>query len=161
MQLHLRKPLRIDAGRYINLWIPSVSFWSFFQTHPFTVISWAAKEQDTLDLLIKPRRGFTRELLYHAEKGYTINPIVMFSGPHGANVSMDDYESILMIASGFGIAAQLVHLKKLIYGYNTRVVRARRIHLVWQIKSKGGIIFHIRFTQADQSRRRHCSSDNA
>lgn len=121
----------------INLWIPSISFRSFLQSHPFTVISWAAKEQDTLDLLIEPQRGFTRELLYHAKNGYTINPIVMASGPHGANVSMDGYESVLMVASGFGIAAQLPHLKKLIYGYNTRVVRARRIHLVWQIKSKG------------------------
>jgi hypothetical protein len=30
------------------------------------------------------------------------------------------------------------HLKKLIYGYNTRAVRTRRIHLVWQIENKGG-----------------------
>jgi hypothetical protein len=29
IQLHLQKPIRIDARRYINLWIPSVSFWSF------------------------------------------------------------------------------------------------------------------------------------
>lgn len=137
IQLHLRKPLRIDAGRYVNLWVPSVSFWSFLQTHPFMVISWAAKEQDTLDLLIEPQRGLTRELLYHAKKGYTINPIVMFTGPHGRDIVMDDFNSILMVASGFGIAAHLPHLKKLIYGYNARAVRARRIHLVWQIKNKG------------------------
>ncbi|KFY03642.1 hypothetical protein V490_00110 [Pseudogymnoascus sp. VKM F-3557] len=122
--------------QYINLWIPSVSFWSFLQTHPFTVISWDAKDQVKLDLLIEPRRGLTRELLYHAKKGYTINPLVMFSGPHGANLSMGEYESVLMVASGFGIAAFVPHLKKLIYGYNTRAVRTRRIHLVWQIKSE-------------------------
>jgi hypothetical protein len=90
----------VDAGRYVNLWIPSVSFWSFLQTHLFTVISWAAKEQDTLDLLIEPQRGLTRELLYHAKKGYTINPIVIFTG---RNVAMDEFESILIVASGFGI----------------------------------------------------------
>jgi hypothetical protein len=44
IQLHLEKPLRVEAGRYVNLWMPSVSFWSFLQTHPFTVISWAARE---------------------------------------------------------------------------------------------------------------------
>jgi NAD(P)H-flavin reductase len=137
IRVHLQKPLRVDAGQYVNLWIPSVSFWSFLQTHPFTVISWEAKEQDTLDLLIEPQRGLTQELLYHAKKGYTVNPIVMLSGPHGRNASTDEYESILMVASGFGIAAHLSHLKKLIHGYNTRAVRARRIHLVWQIKSKG------------------------
>ncbi|ELR08502.1 hypothetical protein GMDG_00566 [Pseudogymnoascus destructans 20631-21] len=127
MQLRLSKPLTMDA---------SVSFWSFLQTHPFTVISWDAKDQDRLDLLIEPRRGLTRELLYHAKKGYTINPLVVFSGPHGASLSMGEYESVLMVASGFGIAAFVPHLKKLIHGYNTRAVQTRRIHLVWQIKNE-------------------------
>jgi predicted ferric reductase len=160
MQLRLSKPLTMDAGQYINLWIPSVSFWSFFQTHPFTVISWDAKDQDRLDLLIEPRRGLTRELLYHAKKGYTINPLVMFSGPHGASLSMGEYESVLMVASGFGIAAFVPHLKKLIYGYNTRAVRTRRIHLVWQIQNEGGIAvcnMQIR-TKANRCSRWSCSS---
>ncbi|ELR09836.1 hypothetical protein GMDG_04319 [Pseudogymnoascus destructans 20631-21] len=130
------QPLAMDAGQYINLWIPSVSFWSFLQTHPFTVISWDAKDQARLDLLIEPRRGLTQELLYHAKKGYTINPLVMFSGPHRASLSMGEYESVLMVASGFGIAAFVPHLKKLIYSYNTRAVRTRCIHLVWQIKNE-------------------------
>lgn len=53
---------------------------------------------------------------------------------------MDEHESIPMVASGFGIAAHLPYLKKLIYSYNTRAVRARRIHLVWQIESKGKMV---------------------
>ncbi|KAG9228392.1 hypothetical protein BJ875DRAFT_508528 [Amylocarpus encephaloides] len=129
-------PLTMDAGQYINLWIPSVSFWSFLQTHPFTVISWDAKDQARLDLLIEPRRGLTRELLYHTKEGYTINPLVIFSGPHGASLLMGEYESVLMVASGFGIAAFVAHLKKLIYGYNTRAVRTHRVHLLWQIKNE-------------------------
>jgi hypothetical protein len=64
-------------------------------------LAWAANERDSLDLLIEPQRCLTRELLYHAKKGYTINPIIMFSGPHGTDVSMDKYESVLMAASGF------------------------------------------------------------
>lgn len=137
VRLHLQKPLKVADGQYVNLWIPSVSFWSFLQSHPFMVISWEPSEQKTLDLLIEPRRGLTQELLYHAKKGYTLNPIVVFSGPHGPRVSMNEHESILMVASGFGIAALFSHLKRLIYGYNARLVRARRIHLVWQIRDKG------------------------
>jgi hypothetical protein len=72
------------------------------------------------------------ELLYHSEKGCTINPIVMFSDPHGTNVSIGEYESVLIVASGLDIAAVLPHLKKIIHGYNTSAARARRIHLVWQ-----------------------------
>ncbi|KFZ24853.1 hypothetical protein V502_00675 [Pseudogymnoascus sp. VKM F-4520 (FW-2644)] len=82
------------------------------------VVSWEPKEQHTLDLLIEPQRGLTQELLYHAKKDHAISPIVMLNGPHGPRVAMDEYESILMVASGFGIAAHLPHLKRLIYGYN-------------------------------------------
>ncbi|EDN92181.1 hypothetical protein SS1G_08043 [Sclerotinia sclerotiorum 1980 UF-70] len=39
-----------------------------------------------------------------------------------------------MVASDFGIAAQLPYLKQLIHGYNTRKLRAQRIHLVWQVR---------------------------
>jgi len=137
LRLQLQKPLHIEAGQYINLWIPSVSFWSFLQSHPFVVISWAAKPQNHLDLFIKPRQGLTRELLDHAKNGFAINPLVLLSGPHGKSVPMNDYENILMVASDFGIAALLPYLKQLIHGYNARKVRARRIHLVWQVRDLG------------------------
>ena len=35
---------------------------------------------------------------------------------------MDNCENILMVASGFGIAAHLLYLKQLIHGYNARDV---------------------------------------
>ncbi|PIG82697.1 hypothetical protein AARAC_010893 [Aspergillus arachidicola] len=28
VRLHLRRPLKLDAGQYINLWVPAASFWS-------------------------------------------------------------------------------------------------------------------------------------
>ena len=119
------------------MWMPSVSFWSFLQSHPFVVISWAEKPQDHLDLFIEPRRGLTRELLYYAKSGHAMNPWVLFSGPHGNSIPIDDCENILIVASGFGIAARLPYLKQLIHGYNAREVRARRIYLVWQVRDIG------------------------
>lgn len=50
-------------------------------------------------------------------------------GPHGISAPVGEYENILMIANGFGIAAHLPYLKQLIHGYNARKVRARHIHL--------------------------------
>jgi NAD(P)H-flavin reductase len=137
VRILLQKPLEIAPGNYINLWIPAVSFGAFLQSHPFIVISWAPGEQHTIDLLIEPQRGLTRDLLYHAKKNRATNYLVLFSGPHRTSFAMDEYESILMVASGFGIATQLPYLKSLIYGYNSRRVQARRIHLVWQIRHKG------------------------
>lgn len=137
VRLQLQKPLEFDPGTYINLWIPAVSFGSFLQSHPFMVTSWAPGKQHTIDLLIEPKRGLTRDLLYQAKGDHAANFLVLFSGPHGTSVAMDEYESILMVASGLGIATHLPYLKGLIYGYNSRRVQARRIHLVWQIRHKG------------------------
>lgn len=134
LRLQCRKPLAIKAGQYINLWIPGVSFWSFLQSHPFVVISWTEQPQDHLELFIEPRRGITRKLLHHAKNGRSMHSLVLFSGPHGNSIRMDDGENILMVASDFGIAAQLPYLKQLIHGYNTRKLRAQRIHLVWQVR---------------------------
>ncbi|ETN44457.1 uncharacterized protein HMPREF1541_10638 [Cyphellophora europaea CBS 101466] len=134
IRIQCQKPLEIKAGQYINLWMPSVSFWSFLQAHPFVVISWAEQPQDYLELFIEPRRGLTRELLYHAQHGRAEHSPVLFSGPHGKSVCIDGYGSVLMIASDFGIAAQLPYLKRLIHGYNARQLEARRVHLVWQIQ---------------------------
>ena len=139
IQVHVRKPLEVKAGQYVNLWIwiPSISFWTVIQSHPFVVTSWADGQQYTLDLFIEPRRGLTRELFYHGQNRSARNPLVLFSGPHGSSAPMDEYQNIVMIASGFGIAAQLPYLKQLIHGYNTREVRARRVHLIWQIQDIG------------------------
>ncbi|KAB8218283.1 hypothetical protein BDV33DRAFT_205487 [Aspergillus novoparasiticus] len=132
VRLHLRRPLKLDAGQYINLWVPAASFWSLTQTHPFTVVSWSHKPQEFLDLFIQPRRGFTNDLNSLSEYGPTTS-IVLFSGPHEQPWRTDGYENILLIATGFGIAAHLPYLRKLIYDHHTRTVPLRRIHLVWQI----------------------------
>ncbi|KAL2066279.1 hypothetical protein VTL71DRAFT_2350 [Oculimacula yallundae] len=140
IRLKLQEPLEIGPGTYINLWIPAVSFGAFLQSHPFMVISWGSGKQHIIDLLIEPQRGLTRDLLYHAKRDNAADFLVIFSGPHGTSVPMDEYESILMVASGFGIATHLPYLKRLIYGYNSRRVQARRIHLVWQIRHKADAV---------------------
>lgn len=48
MSIRLSRPLKIHAGQHIDLWIPSVSFWSFLQSHPFMVSLWADGKQKSL-----------------------------------------------------------------------------------------------------------------
>lgn len=63
--------------------------------------------------------------------------LAIFSGPHGTGISVGDYGKVLMIAVGFGIAAQLRYLKELVRGFNNYQVRTREIRLVWQLQSFG------------------------
>jgi NAD(P)H-flavin reductase len=138
VRLALSRRLPIKAGQYISLWIRSVSL---VQSHPFVVTSWAEGDQETLELFIEPRRGFTRELLRRMKYDTKINRsrLALFSGPHGISAPVCTYESVIMIATGFGIAAHLPYLKQLIHGYNTCKARTRQVHLVWQLQCIGNL----------------------
>ena len=130
--------LQIKPGQYINLWIPSISFWSFLQSHPFVVASCTGGQQTTLELLIGPQKGLTSKFLRNSTNGsdsVSDLRLALFSGPHGLSAPLAEFETVLLVASGLGIAAQLPYLRYLIRGYNDFQVRTRRIHLVWQLES--------------------------
>jgi hypothetical protein len=97
IRVYVRKPLEVKAGQYVNLWmwIPSISFWSIIQSHPFVVTSWADGQQYALDLFIEPRRGLTRELFYHGQNRSATNSLVLLSGPHGSSAPIDEYQNDL------------------------------------------------------------------
>ncbi|KAJ9130135.1 putative Cell surface metalloreductase (FreA) [Pleurostoma richardsiae] len=136
ISINLSRPVKVDAGQYINLWMPSAGFWSFTQSHPFVVTSWTDTKQSTLELFIQPRGGFTLNLLRHSSQDdHGLSPhLALISGPHGTSVPVWDRENVLMVAAGFGIAALLPYISKVTYGHYFREVRTRRVHLVWQVQ---------------------------
>ncbi|KAF7586960.1 hypothetical protein BBP40_007974 [Aspergillus hancockii] len=112
---------------------------SWAQTHPFTVTLWSREKQDTLDLLVQPRRSLSAKFLQHIRpiaEG-SISLLALFTGPHGVSVRVSGYESALVVASEIGIAAVIPHVKQMIYGYNTCTSHIRRLHLVWKVESIG------------------------
>jgi hypothetical protein len=139
VRLSLPRPLKVDAGQYINLWIPGVGLGAWTQTHPFAVTSWSRGNQNTFELLVWPRQGLSKDLLRHVQAvpDSSISFLALFSGPHGISEDVSHCESALVVASGVGIAAVIPYVKKMIYGYNTCTSQVRRVHLVWQVESKG------------------------
>ncbi|OQE13974.1 hypothetical protein PENSTE_c040G06877 [Penicillium steckii] len=136
IRIVLPGPLRVKAGQYVNLWLPTVSIMSWTQTHPFMVTSWSPEKQDVLELFVESRRGITKTL--HARACFDGSSYSAFvSGPYGASKSMNDFECVLAIATDFGISGIISYLKKLIYGYNTSTSYVRRVHFVWQVQSLG------------------------
>lgn len=135
-----RKGFQIDAGQSVNIYIPSLGLRSKFQTHPFVVASWTGKRPTELKLLIEPRGRWTQKLQSRAstESGQTGGlGWVIFTGPHGTPVPIEDYEYVVMVADGYGIVAQLPLLERLVQGALAREVRSRRIRLVWEFQNIG------------------------
>ncbi|KAH8435397.1 ferric reductase family protein [Aspergillus melleus] len=143
MCITLPRPIRVEPGQYINLWMPTVSLCSWAQTHPFTVVSWSPDPQGTLDLLVKPSGGFSADIFRHLKPFQKQETSVVFmsffTGPHGISKKVNGYESVVVVASGFGIAAVVPYIRHMIHGYNTCTSQVRRIHLVWQVESPMGI----------------------
>lgn len=133
ISISVPRPWRLRAGQYIYLWIPTVSFWSFLQTHPFA-ISWWDNNIDsrgsTIYLLVKPKSGFTHNLLRHVG-GPSV--LTWIDEPYGRYKDLGDYGSILMFTSGIGIAAQVPYIKELLQGFKEFRVRTRSILLIWQL----------------------------
>lgn len=143
IKIRVRRSWNIRAGQYINVWLPGVGYRALLESHPFMIVSWAVNESwkpklTTVQLLVEPRDGFTHRLLRYASRSSDEKKHrVLYSGPHGAPTSMKEYGTVLLIATGFGIAAILPHLKELVDGYKRCEVVTRRIHLVWQLKEQG------------------------
>ncbi|KAJ6119114.1 hypothetical protein N7471_013065 [Penicillium samsonianum] len=137
IRILLPRPSKVEAGQYINLLMPSISLSSWMQTHPFTVVSWSRDRQDTIELLLQPRDGLSADLVGYAPaaKESSIYFLALFTGPHGMVEDVSHYGSVLVVTSGFGIAAAIPYLKKMIYGYDTCTSQVRRLHLMWEVKS--------------------------
>jgi len=83
------------------------------------------------------RRAFGFARNYPSQPKLSDFQIAFISRPHGSTAPAGEYGKVVIIASGFGIAAQLPLLKELIQGSNYTEVRTRDIHLVWQLQNLG------------------------
>jgi predicted ferric reductase len=160
--IYVPVPLTIEAGQFISIWIPRISFWSFLQTHPFVVASAERLELGTrLQLMVEPRHGWTAMLLRRArDRDVNSNGpyIILFSGPHGLSNPVADYGTVILAASGWGLMAQLPYLRQLIRGYHNATTKTRRVHLVWQLEHIGTVLHPQTMKQTLTKRdRRWCS----
>lgn len=152
IDIPLARPWKIRAGQYVNLWMPFFSMRSFLQSHPFMVVYRTEGTAPCLYFLVQPQGGLTRRMYdrAHEVESFDLAPdevsrdlprqtfhLTWISGPHGSSAPVGEYGSVLMIATGIGIATQLPYLKELIWGFNHCEARTRRIHLVWQLDLVG------------------------
>ncbi len=135
---------KIRAGQYVKLWMPFFSFRSFFQSHLYIIVYWTGGTSLFLCFLIEAQDSFTRKIFERVYKidSFQIKPDekrhiplenfyrAWLSGSHGSGAPVEEYGSVLIIATGIDIAAQLPYLKELISDFNYCQVRTRRIYLV-------------------------------
>lgn len=133
----MARPLKFKAGQYIYLTLWGLSTFSALESHPFQ-ICWAYQDeegQQVLILLAQPRRGFTRKISGSSYQRYP----AFVEGPYGKPLHLGQYGTILLLATGVGIAGQLAYIKELLQLYHECEAKTRRIALFWELDAEGGL----------------------
>lgn len=133
VQVTLARDVDYHAGQFIYLNIPR---FAIFQSHPFQ-IAWAYRDGNdhlVLVLLIQPRYGFTGKLL-RADPAQEYQAFV--EGPYGRSIAVGQYGTVLLFATGIGVAGQLPYVKELLERYHECRVKTRRIALFWEMDAEG------------------------
>src|SRR5438034_115156 len=82
--------------------------------------------------------GLPRILLLHSSNDlnqhYKMKATI--EGPYGNELNLGSYGTVLLFATGIGIAGQLPYVKQLLEGYHNCKVKTRRIALFWETDSE-------------------------
>jgi predicted ferric reductase len=124
LQLTIARPWNFRAGQYIYLCIPRKSI---IQLHPFFISSWTG---NTIELLVERRRGFTKE--FELDSNFT----ALVFGPFGREIYLHRYGTVILFATGIGIAAQLPYMEKLLEGYQRGKVMVKKIIIYWEVRAE-------------------------
>ncbi|KAI1382492.1 uncharacterized protein F4822DRAFT_435527 [Hypoxylon trugodes] len=141
VHVHVRLPRKWKprAGQYIYLSVPGASRTSFAQLHPFYV-AWRHRDRgnDYAVLIVQKQRGFSRRLF--SRRGNDVDcasdMMALVEGPYGKELRLDLYGTVLLFATGIGIAGQLPYVEHLLTGYQNCEVKTRRIALFWEVESE-------------------------
>ena len=131
LTLHMEKAINARPGQFVYIWMA----FSPLQTHPFMVVS---EEDNTLTVLVQTQTGFSRKLKSNADFADAKTAyLAWIDGPYGDPPDFGQHQSIILVASGIGVAAHLSTLTELVSGYHDRSVKAKSIKLYWQVERAG------------------------
>ncbi|KAL5316324.1 hypothetical protein ACEPPN_015369 [Leptodophora sp. 'Broadleaf-Isolate-01'] len=139
VHVRLSRPWRRRAGQYVYLSIPGVSHTSFVQSHPFFVPWWYRDaEGDVIVLIVEKRKGFTQDLFHYATNDLDQHNGMraIIEGLYGKELDFKSYDTVLLFATGIGIAGQLAYITQLLDGYYNFGEKNRRIALFWELDSE-------------------------
>jgi len=132
VSITLARRWNLKAGQHVNLCIPSLQWGSILQWHPFNVSSYELINEDmVIDLIIRERKGFTATLANKWKPDHDM--VALIDGPHGNQIQLRTYGTVLLFASGIGIAGLLLYVQQTLEDYDAQRTSCRRLFLFWEI----------------------------
>ncbi|KAJ8062059.1 hypothetical protein OCU04_009838 [Sclerotinia nivalis] len=135
----LRRPMKINPGQYMYLFLSDMGVRRRFQAHPFVIAWWDDSLKATkVSFLIEPSNGLTSKLIGRG----SLRSVVM-DGPYGKDLRLDNFETVILVAKGIGIAGIIPYVRSLTYrrvnkdkNYDSyrRGLITRKIDLYWVLE---------------------------
>jgi predicted ferric reductase len=164
VQVHVRvaRSWKYRAGQYSYLCIPGVGYGAWMQWHPYFVSWWYKDEkgQDVVVFIISRQRGFSASLADNSSGNLVLgvkeskdgNPRLLLAtdpgsrrgtgfrvfveGPYGQEMILGEYGTVLLFATGIGIAGLFPFIRQFLQDFHNSEVKARRISLFWEVDSE-------------------------
>jgi len=148
----MARPWTFRPGQHAYLYLPGLSYW---QAHPFSV-AWSeeaealgsgklamnrqevlAMRKTSMSFVIRGRTGMTAKLCRKAAecKDGKLSMRCFVEGPYGGMHQLQSYGTVVLFAGGVGITQAVPHVRDLVAGYSNGTVAARKLLLVWIIRS--------------------------
>jgi predicted ferric reductase len=139
VRVDIKRPWNVVPGQFVYLSLPRARSLGLglFESHPFMVV-WAIENEGgqlkSIVLLVRSCRGFTRRLRLAQAKTTAI-----IDGPYGGTEAHElaNYDKILLMSSGVGIAAHLHMTRYLLLAHNRQTARVRRLTVLWFLETSG------------------------
>jgi predicted ferric reductase len=152
VKVRLARPWTFTPGQHAYLYMPSIGLWT---AHPFSV-AWTdedveenVSEKDSLPktmddvtsrkrniyFLIRRMKGFTNNLYTKVENaGGKLKTTALVEGPYNQQ-TLHSYGTVILVAAGIGITHIVPHVYDLVQGYGKGTVAARRVLLIWSVRT--------------------------
>jgi predicted ferric reductase len=152
VKVRLARSWTFTPGQHAYIYMPSVGWWT---AHPFSV-AWTDEdmeenmsEKDSLPksiddytlrkrniyFLIRRMKGFTSHLYAKTEKaGGKLKTTALLEGPYNQQ-TLHSYGTVILVAAGIGITHIVPHVYDLVRGYGSGTVAARRVLLIWSVRT--------------------------
>jgi predicted ferric reductase len=126
------RPWKVKPGQYVYLTMARPGLLSIFQRHPFMIAG--CEDNESVELRIQPRSGFTRRLLI-STLGEATHLSGLIEGPYGRGFDLREFGTVVLFASGIGIAGHLPYLRELVQDYQRSTTKTRDLLLIWYVES--------------------------
>jgi NAD(P)H-flavin reductase len=114
--------------------MPGLGLRSSLGSHSYPIAWWENDLEGrakVIFLLVGPNSGYSRRLIN--SKSHQLTSFI--EGPYGLPIDFLEYDRILMVATGIGIAAQMSYLKELV-GMKDEKRSKRTLYVVWEVDNE-------------------------